>query len=59
MSEIWKPLTEYEKKSYNTLDKENIEFLMDRYNKVNRWVIADMIRRSSYHESASRTPKQA
>ena len=49
MSEIWKPLMESEKQRYNTLNKENIEFLMDRYNKVNRWVIADMIRRSSYH----------
>ena len=49
MSEIWKPLMESEKQRYNTLNKENIEFLMNRYNKVNRWVIADMIRRSSYH----------
>ncbi len=49
MSEIWKPLMESEKQRYNTLNKENVEFLMNRYNKVNRWVIADMIRRSSYH----------
>ncbi|MCG6536924.1 MAG: AMP-binding protein, partial [Syntrophales bacterium LBB04] len=49
MADNWKPLTEKEKARYNTLNKENVEFLMDRYNKVNRWVIADMIRRSSYH----------
>ncbi|HYA15137.1 MAG TPA: AMP-binding protein, partial [Syntrophales bacterium] len=49
MSDIWELLTEKEKTRYNTLNKENVEFLMDRYNKVNRWVIADMIRRSSYH----------
>lgn len=42
-------LTAEEKSRYNTLDKENIDFLMNRYNRVNRLVIADMIRRSSYH----------
>ncbi|HEU19666.1 MAG TPA: acyl-CoA synthetase [Deltaproteobacteria bacterium] len=45
----FKPLTEEEKKYYNTLNDESVRFLMDRYNKVNRWVIADMIRRSAYH----------
>ncbi|HUH65336.1 MAG TPA: acyl-CoA synthetase [Syntrophales bacterium] len=49
MADNWKPLTEAEKARYKTLNKENVEFLMDRYNKVNRWVIADMIRRSMYH----------
>ena len=43
------PLTEAEKSRYMTINKENLEFLMNRYNKVNRWVIADMIRRSAYH----------
>lgn len=46
---ILKPLTDAEKTRYDKLDKENIEFLLNRYNRVNRWVIADMIRRSSYH----------
>jgi len=46
---VWAPLTEEEKKRYNVINKENLEFLMNRYNKVNRWVIADMIRRSAYH----------
>jgi hypothetical protein len=49
MADFWKPLSEEEKARYNTLNKENVEFLMDRYNRVNRWVIADMIRRSRYH----------
>ncbi|MGA2332920.1 MAG: acyl-CoA synthetase [Syntrophales bacterium] len=49
MADNWKPLTDKEKARYRTLNKENVEFLMDRYNRVNRWVIADMIRRSSYH----------
>ena len=49
MTDIWKPLSEAEKARYCTLNKENVEFLMDRYNRVNRWVIADMIRRSRYH----------
>ncbi len=46
---LWAPLTEEDKKRYSVLNKENLEFLMNRYNKVNRWVIADMIRRSAYH----------
>jgi len=49
MSGHWKPLTEAEKARYNAINSENLEFLMNRYNKVNRWVIADMIRRSAYH----------
>ncbi len=46
---LFKPLTEAEKLHYNSLNKENVEFLLNRYNKVNRWVIADIIRRSRYH----------
>ena len=45
----FKPLTEVEKARFSVINKENIEFIMDRYNKTNRWVIADMIRRSAYH----------
>jgi len=45
----FKPLTEEEKARFSVINKENVEFLMDRYNKTNRWVIADMIRRSAYH----------
>ena len=43
------PLTQQEKERYNTINKENIEFIMERSNAVNRWVIADMLRRTSYH----------
>lgn len=43
------PLTDADKARYNSLNKDNIEFLLNRYNRVNRWVIADMVRRSSYH----------
>ena len=49
MVDLWQPLGEEENQHYQVVNKENIEFLMDRYNKVNRWVIADMIRRSAYH----------
>ncbi len=42
-------LTDADKARYNSLNKDNIEFLLNRYNRVNRWVIADMVRRSSYH----------
>ena len=43
------PMTDEQKARFNALNKENLEFLMDRYNRVNRWVIADMIRRTAYH----------
>jgi fatty-acyl-CoA synthase len=42
-------LTPEEKTCYSILNKGNLDFLMNRYNRVNRWVIADMIRRTSYH----------
>jgi fatty-acyl-CoA synthase len=38
-----------EKSRFAALNSENIDFLLNRYNKVNRWVVADMIRRSAYH----------
>ena len=49
MAENFKPLSEEEKARFSVINKENVEFLMDRYNKTNRWVIADMVRRSAYH----------
>jgi len=42
-------MTEDQKARFNVLNKENLEFLMDRYNRVNRFVIADMVRRTAYH----------
>jgi len=42
-------MTEEQKARFNVLNKENLEFLMDRYNRVNRFVIADMVRRTAYH----------
>ncbi len=44
----WKQLSEADKARYRTINKENVEFLLNRYNRVNRWVIADMLRRSRY-----------
>lgn len=49
MSDFSRPLTAEEMEHFNALNKENLEFLMNRYNRSNRWVIADMIRRSRYH----------
>ena len=49
MPQLSSPLTDAEKACYKTLNPENLAFLMNRYNRVNRWVIADMIRRSAYH----------
>lgn len=42
-------LSANEKDRYATVNKDNLDFLMNRYNLVNRWVIGDMIRRSCYH----------
>ncbi len=42
-------LTAEDKARYSVLNPENLDFLMNRHNRVNRWVIADMIRRSAYH----------
>ncbi len=43
------PLSEENKLRYSTISPENIDFIMNRNNRVNRWVIADMIRRTRYH----------
>lgn len=42
------PLTDQEKEKFNIVNEENLRFIRKRYNKVNRWVIADMVRRSAY-----------
>jgi len=42
------PLTEEDSKKYSTINEENVTFLRKRYNKANRWVIADAVRRSAY-----------
>ncbi len=42
-------LADSDKNRYNTLNRDTVEFLLNRYNRVNRWVIADMIRRTRYH----------
>ena len=49
MTSTGNSMTDHEKARFNKLNKENLEFLMDRYNRVNRWVIADMVRRTAYH----------
>jgi fatty-acyl-CoA synthase len=51
-----KPMTDEQKPRFNVLNKENLGFLMDRYNRINRWVIADVIRRTAYH-SPDKTPR--
>ena len=42
------PLSEMENEYYNTLNETNIQFLRRRYNRVNRWVVADLVGRSAY-----------
>lgn len=49
MSAFGTLMSDSEKERFNSLSKENLEFLMNRYNRINRWVIGDMIRRSRYH----------
>ena len=34
---------------FDVLNRDSVDFMLDRYNRVNRWVIADMIRRSAHH----------
>jgi len=43
-----KPLTGHERGYYERIDRQSIDFLMERYNPVNRWVVADLLRRSAY-----------
>lgn len=43
------PLSPEDKDRYTKINQENIEFIMNRNNRINRWVTADMIRRSAYH----------
>lgn len=42
------PLSEEDKSRYSLINEENVKFLRSRYNKANRWVIADIVRRSAY-----------
>ncbi len=49
MTNLSQKLGEQDQARYHTINKENIEFIMERNNHVNRWVIADMLRRTAYH----------
>ncbi len=42
------PLTEESAKHYHRFDRESVSFLRSRYNRITRWVIADIVRRSAY-----------
>ena len=41
-------LTEKEEKHYHAINNKSVEFLRKRYNKINRWVVADLLKRSAY-----------
>ncbi|MFZ7126896.1 MAG: acyl-CoA synthetase [Desulfobacterales bacterium] len=43
------PLKPDDAARFQSLNADTIDFLMTRYNRVNRWVIADMVRRTRYH----------
>lgn len=45
---IARPLTEDAVLHYHRFDRESIAFLRSRYNRITRWVIADIVRRSAY-----------
>lgn len=49
MSSSLSPLSNQDKERYSVINKENIDFIMERNNAINRWVIADMFRRTAYH----------
>ena len=42
------PLTTAEREHYNTLNENNARFLRSRYNRINRWVVADIVGRSAH-----------
>ncbi|GAB6152084.1 acyl-CoA synthetase [Desulfosporosinus burensis] len=42
------PLTEAEQEHYHTLNGENVRFLRTRYNRITRWVVADIVGRSAH-----------
>lgn len=42
------PLTEAEQAYYHTLTRQNIRFLRNRYNRITRWVVADIVGRSAH-----------
>ena len=42
------PISEIDKQRFMNINDDNLNYLRSRYNKVNRWVIADLIRRSAY-----------
>ncbi|WP_018086208.1 acyl-CoA synthetase [Desulfurispora thermophila] len=48
MSTTYAPLSEEEKQKFYALTEDNLDFIRRRYNRVSRWVIADIIRRSAY-----------
>ncbi|WP_461833967.1 AMP-binding protein, partial [Desulfothermus sp.] len=37
------------REKFYSITEENVNFLLNHYNKVNRWVIADLLKRSAYH----------
>lgn len=41
-------LTDAERAMYSEISRDSIDFLMTRHNRVNRWVVADLLRRSAY-----------
>ncbi|SHF42659.1 fatty-acyl-CoA synthase [Desulfacinum infernum DSM 9756] len=43
-----KPLKSEDQGHYHRFDRESIQFLRTRYNRITRWVIADIVRRSAY-----------
>ncbi|MBC7357292.1 MAG: acyl-CoA synthetase [Desulfacinum sp.] len=43
-----KPLKSEDQGHYHRFDRDSIQFLRTRYNRITRWVIADIVRRSAY-----------
>lgn len=46
---MFSPLKEQDRQKFYSITKENVLFLRERYNKINRWVIGDILKRSAYH----------
>ena len=42
-------ISEELREKFYSITEENVNYLLNHYNKVNRWVVADILKRSAYH----------
>ena len=42
-------ISEELREKFYSITEENVNYLLNHYNKINRWVVADILKRSAYH----------